>query len=235
MDVERARDVIATRKPRRLRLDEMLRDMGARMPAPAKTTPTAKPTTEPTEQPAEDDRPSITVGDLVDRAAESGFGFLVGVLGLIAIPFFGFSTPFGLAIALVGVQLAVGKLTPWLPQRARRRVLTMGMLDRVLGLIDRRMRWLTKSTRRRWERVITPRLVGLAITFLALALALPLPIPGSNMIFIVPIIIYAIGLLERDGIWIVVAHVCALVDATLLVVFGATVVAVLERLWHWLV
>jgi hypothetical protein len=35
--------------------------------------------------------------------------------------------------------------------------------------------------------------------------------------------------------WIVVAHVCTLVDAMLLVVFGATVVAVFERAWHWLV
>lgn len=230
MDVERARDVIATQKPRRLRLDEMLRDMGAR--TPAHDAPSSADVEQATD--VADDRPSITVGELVDRAAESGFGFLVGVLALIAIPFFGLSTPFGLAIALVGGQLAVGKLRPWLPNRARRRVLAMGMLDRVLGLLDRRMRWLAKSTRRRWERLIMPRLVGLAITFLALALALPLPIPGSNMIFIVPIIIYAIGLLERDGAWIVVAHAFALVDAALLVAFGATVVAVLARAWHWL-
>jgi len=223
VDVERARETIATEKPRRLRLDEMLRELGARMPeakAPENTL---------------DERQKFTLGELVDRAAEAGFGFVVGVLALIAIPFFGMSTPFGLAIALVSIQLAVGRLRPWLPKRARKRVLSMGMLDRVLALLDRRLRWLAKSTRRRWEPLITPRLVGLSITFLALGLALPLPIPGSNMIFIVPILIYAIGLLERDGIWIVIGHVCTLVDLALLVAFGATVVAVLERAWHWLV
>jgi hypothetical protein len=104
----------------------------------------------------------------------------------------------------------------------------------VLALLDRRLRFLAGSTRRRWEPLITPRLVGLSITFLALGLALPLPIPGSNMIFIVPILIYAIGLLERDGMWIVIAHVCTLIDAALLIAFGATVVAVLERAWQWL-
>ena len=79
-----------------------------------------------------------------------------------------------------------------------------------------------------------PRLVGLGIVLLALGLALPLPIPGSNIIFIAPILVYAIGLLERDGLWIAIAHVGTLVDMALLVAFGATVVAVLERAWHWL-
>jgi hypothetical protein len=222
VDVERARETIAAQAPRRLRLDEMLREMGARLPEPKGPDTTM------------DERRSFTLGDLVDRAAEAGFGFVVGVLALIAIPFFGLSTPFGLAIALVSSQLAVGRRRPWLPKRVRGRVLSMAMLDRVLALLDRRLRFLAKSTRRRWEPLITPRVVGLAITFLALGLALPLPIPGSNMIFIVPILIYSIGLLERDGMWILLAHVCTLLDAVLLVAFGATVVAVLERVWHWL-
>ena len=233
MDVERAREVIAAEKPRRLRLDEMLRDMGARMPEPTVAATNDAGDFAPKPESTLDDRRSLTVGDLVDRAAEASFGFVVGVLALIAIPFFGLSTPFGLAIALVSSQLAVGRLRPWLPKRFRRRVLSMAMLDRVLALLDRRLRWLAKSTRRRWEALIMPRLVGLSLTFLALALALPLPVPGSNMIFIVPILIYSIGLLERDGMWIVIAHACTLVDLALLVAFGATVVTVLERAWHW--
>ncbi|HUS27699.1 MAG TPA: exopolysaccharide biosynthesis protein [Kofleriaceae bacterium] len=256
MDVERAREVIAAEKPRRLRLDEMLRDMGARLPErKKKATRRSKPGIEPraSQQGIDprasdagisddgmpspdttlDERRPITMGELVDRAAEAGFGFLIGVLALIAIPFFGLSTPFGLAIALVGGQLAIGRKRPWLPKRTRRRVLAMRMLDRVLGLLDRRLRWLAQSTRRRWEVLITPRLVGVGITFLALGLALPLPIPGSNLIFIVPILIYAIGLLERDGKWVVVGHICTLVDLALLIAFGATVVAVLERAWQW--
>lgn len=217
MDSERARTTIATQVPRRLRLDEMLRDLGARSDA--------------SDEPR---REGIPLGELIDNAAESGFGFLVGVLALVAIPFFGLSTPFGLAIALVSCQLAVGRARPWMPMRVRRRVLAMTMLDRVLHLLTRRMRWLANSTRRRWEPFLTRRVVGLGITLLGLGLALPLPIPGSNMIFIVPIIVYSIGLLERDGLWIVIGHVMTLVDLALTVAFGATVVAVFERIWHWL-
>jgi len=219
VDVERARATIAANKPRRLRLDELLRELGAHdqgADAPALR------------------RDGVTVGELVDKAADAGFGFLIGVLALIAVPFFGLSTPFGLALALLGVQLALGRLQPWLPRRARARHLSMAMLDRVLQLFSRRLHWLVLSTRRRWEVMIMPRLVGLAITLLGLGLALPLPIPGSNMIFIVPIIVYSIGLLERDGGWIVVGHVATLVDIVLLVAFGASVAAVLTRAWHWM-
>jgi hypothetical protein len=177
---------------------------------------------------------TITVGELVDHAAHSGFGFLVAVLSLIAIPFFGLSTPFGLAIALVGLQLMIGRARPWLPRGARARPLKMTMLDRVLVMVSRRLRWLAASTRERWRGLVMPKLAGLGIVLLALGLALPLPIPGSNMIFLVPLMVYAIGLLENDGVWILVAHVATLVNMGLLVVFGATVIAVLERVWAWL-
>jgi hypothetical protein len=204
--------------PHRLRLDGMLRELGAR-----------------DDDTLVDERAdTITVGQLVDHAAQSGFGFLVAVLSLIAIPFFGLSTPFGLAIALVGMQLMLGRARPWLPRRARERPLKMTMLDRVLGMVARRLRWLAASTRERWRVLVMPRLAGFGIVLLALGLALPLPIPGSNMIFLVPLMIYAIGLLENDGAWILVAHIATLVNMGLLVVFGATVIAVLERVWGYL-
>jgi hypothetical protein len=220
VDVETARRTIAAEPPRRLRLDEMLRELGARDATAAGDPPGRAET--------------LTVGALVDRAAHSGFGFLVGVLALIAIPFVGMSTPFGLAIVLIGAQMMVGRQTPWLPARARRRELAMTMLDRVLGLLTRRIGWLARLSHRRWELAIQPRLIGLGIVLLALGLALPLPIPGSNLVFLIPLFIYAIGVLEGDGAWIVVGHLCAAIDIALVAVFGATVVNVFERLWHWL-
>lgn len=219
MDADRARETIATEAPRRLRLDELLRELGA----------------ESDGEPAQVPRPEhLTVGELVDKAAESGFGFLIGILSLIAIPFFGLSTPFGLAIALVGVQMLFGRMEPWLPRRARRRALSISMLDRVAGLLARRTRWLAKSTRRRWEMMIRPRLIGLGVVILALGLALPLPIPGSNFVFLIPLFIYAVGVLELDGVWILVGHIATLVDITLLFVFGRVVLAVLQGLWAWI-
>lgn len=217
MDVETARQTIAAEAPPRLRLDELLRELGAH------DGDSPPPRTD-----------SLPVGALVDKAEESGFGFLIGVLTLIAIPFVGLSTPFGLAIALLGAQLMIGLRHPWLPARARRRTLSMAMLDRVLGLLVRRTRWLTRMSRRRWEPLIQPRLVGFGVVLLALGLALPLPVPGSNLVFLIPLFTYSIGLLERDGLWILLGHLGTLIDMALLVVFGATVVEVLQRIWHWI-
>ncbi|MBA3464420.1 MAG: exopolysaccharide biosynthesis protein [Deltaproteobacteria bacterium] len=221
MDPERARETIAAEAPRRIRLDELLHELGACAQ-------------EELADGDEDDRPPLTVGELVDKAAEGGFGFLIGILTLIAIPFFGLSTPFGLAIALIGAQMMIGRHQPWLPKRARKRVISMKMLDRVTRNLSKRTRWIARSTRRRFEFLIMPRLVGLGIVLLALALALPIPIPGSNLVFLLPLFVYSVGVLERDGLWIVAGHVLVLIDAVLLVVFGATVLAVIERVWHWI-
>jgi hypothetical protein len=219
VDPELARATIAAEAPRRIRLDELLHELGARSADGAPPPP----------------RPDhLSVGELVDKAAEAGFGFLIGILTLIAIPFFGLSTPFGLAIALIGGQMMLGREHPWLPARARRRELSMDKLDRVSTILAKRTRWIAKSTRRRWEWIIAPRLTGFGIVLLSLGLALPLPIPGSNLVFLIPLFIYSVGVLERDGLWIILGHLGALIDLTLIVVFGKTVVAVLERLWHWI-
>ena len=204
---------------RRLQLDLLLAELGAR-DADGDGIPDPRPE-------------SISMGELVDRAAEGGFGFLVGLLTLIAIPFFGLSTPFGLAIALIGLQMVVGRKKPWLPNRARKRELKMTMLDKVASLLARRTRWIARATRRRYELLISTRLVGLGITILALGLALPLPIPGSNLVFLIPIFIYAMGILEKDGLWILLGHVALLIDIALLFVFGNVVAMVLSKCWHW--
>jgi hypothetical protein len=205
IDPARAAETIQTEPPRRLRLHELLH---------------ALPRGEA----------GVTVGELVDGAGEGGFALPIALLGLVAIPFFALSTAFGLAIALIGAQMMFGRARPWLPARARRRLLGHAMLDRVLALLTRRTRWLARATRRRYEALIAPRLVGLGIVVLALGLALPLPIPGSNLAFLIPILIYAIGVLERDGLWVMLGHAGVVINVALLVAMGETVHAILVRL-----
>ena len=205
METERARDTIAVPPPPpRLRFEELLRGLAGR---------------------------EVTLGALVDEVGAAGFGLLTGLLALVAIPFVGVSTPFGIAIALIGAQLALGRGRPWLPARLRARKLTSAMLERVTRLFERRARRLARLARPRWEAAVLPRLVGVGIVLLALGLALPLPFPGSNLVFLVPLFVYAIGLLERDGVWIALGHLGTLVDLALLVVFGGAIVQLLERVW----
>jgi hypothetical protein len=211
--------------PRRLRLPELLIELGAldHEPGPAAKEERAATT--------------ITVGEIVDKAQEAGFGFVLCVFALIAIPFFGLSTPFGLAIALCGLQMLIGRTRPWLPKFVRRRALKLSMLDRGVHGLTRWTGWLSRITRRRWEPTLVGpmnNLIGLSVLLLGLGLALPLPIPGSNLIFLLPIFAFGIALLERDGVLVAVGHLATLIDMAVLAVFGRTVAEVVIRAFEWI-
>ncbi|MEZ4398510.1 MAG: exopolysaccharide biosynthesis protein [Kofleriaceae bacterium] len=154
----------------------------------------------------------LSIAEILDATASAGFGFVVALLALTAIPFFGLSTPFGLAIAFVGAQLVAGRTRPWLPARIRRVALSVAALERIGRWLRKGTGWMTHLVRERLRpltRGAATGLVGLGLIILGLGLALPLPIPGSNMVYIVPVLIYAIGLLERDGLLILVGHLTA--------------------------
>jgi hypothetical protein len=180
---------------------------------------------------------STTLGEVVDRAAHRGFGFAIGFLAVVSIPFVGLSTPFGLAISFMAAQMLFGKERPWMPKLLRRRVVSADTLAR-LG--TRLRRWTV-----RLERIVKPRwspllrgplwpLCGLGIVLLGIGLALPLPIPGSNAIFIAPIIIYAIGVLEDDGALVFVGHIATVVHVFLAILFWVVVRDAVVHVWHWL-
>ncbi|HVP12028.1 MAG TPA: exopolysaccharide biosynthesis protein [Phycisphaerae bacterium] len=181
-------------------------------------------------------RSNITIGEILDRTRRAGFGFIAALLALIAVPFVGLSTPFGLAIAFVGGQMIAGLQHPWLPQRIRRHLVTMDTL-RWLG--ERLTRWTSGL-----ERLIRPRFTfmvagpfwtacGIGMLIQGLALALPLPIPGSNWVFVIPIILYGIGLLESDGLLIMVCHTITLIEIVLGVVLWELVKRGLLDAYHW--
>ena len=179
----------------------------------------------------------ITIGEVVDRCAHAGFGFVIGMLALISIPFVGLSTPFGLVIAFVAAQMLFGRRRPWVIGWLRRRRLSAELLA---GLAKRVGRWtarLGRIVKPRWPIWVTGKLwplVGLGIVLLALGLALPLPIPGSNAVFLAPILIYAIGLLEDDGALILIGHAATLVNMALCVVFSVVVKDAVVQMLRWL-
>jgi hypothetical protein len=199
---------------------------------------TSAPRARPRHQKRPRIRSNISIGEILDRTRQAGFGFIAALLALIAIPFFGLSTPFGLAIAFVGGQMIAGLPHPWLPRRVRDHLVTMETLQ---WLGERLARWTSGL-----ERIIRPRLTlmiagpfwtacGAGLLIQGLALALPLPIPGSNWVFIVPIILYGIGLLESDGLLIIVCHIITLVEVALGIWLWKLIERGLVDAWHWVV
>ena len=98
----------------------------------------------------------VTLSEILTLAGERIFGFLLVILALpsaLPIPAPGYSTPFGVAIFFLAVQLIIGRDYPWLPAK----ILNGSMkLETVQKFIKMGTPWI-----QRLENVTKPRLAYL--------------------------------------------------------------------------
>lgn len=166
------------------------------------------------------ERGPVSARVLLERLAARGHALLALFLVLPflqPVPLVGLSTPVGLAIALLGVYMALGK-PPWLPQRwmdkqlsqtAVLRAVRAGqrLLKRAERFIRPRGRWLHAHP---WANAIA----GMIIAVSGFELALPLPIIFTNTMPALVIAVLSVGLLEQDGLWVAVGGALFVAVAT---------------------
>ncbi len=152
----------------------------------------------------------------------------------VSVP--GMSTPLGLVVAGIAVQLAFGRL-PWLPRRLLDARLPDGFFGKVLAAARGVVRFLEKFLRARLPALTeTRRLVGFhlfGIVVAALLLALPLLIPFTNMIPGWAILLLALGLMERDGLFLLAGHLVVWVSIGYFLLLGGAIHRSLDWLLHW--
>ena len=169
---------------------------------------------------------TVAVRILVDQLSGRGLALLAFFLVLPflqPIPLPGLSTPFGIAVALLGVAMALGRPL-WLPRRWLDHELHSALVIRLGGAGERLLRRVERFVkprgrwfqRHRWARPIA----GVVIAVSGAELALPLPILFTNTLPALTIAATAVGLLEEDAVLAVIGQVLFLVS---LVVFGAIV------------
>jgi len=156
----------------------------------------------------------ITLSELIHRVGSDGLLILTALLTLVfllpvSIP--GVSTVFGAAILLIGASRLVGREL-WIPSRLKDRVIGTRKLRPVLR---KALPWLKKI-----ERVSRPNRIAWLVAggpiervnnlFLILgAVLLMMPfglIPFSNTFPAVGLLLLAIGLLQRDGVCILLGY-----------------------------
>jgi hypothetical protein len=146
----------------------------------------------------------VTLEDILSLAGERIFGFLLVILALpsaLPLPAPGYSTPFGIAIFVLAIQLVMGRDRPWLPKK----ILQGSMpLKNVQGFVEKGIPWL-----KRIEALTKPRLsyictsltgrmiMGIAIALMSISMMIP--IPGTNTLPAMGIFITGFGLVEDDG------------------------------------
>jgi hypothetical protein len=139
-----------------------------------------------------------------------GHNLLLIVLALpfltpVSLPFV--STPFGAAIALIGLRMSLGQ-TPGFSQRLLARSLPSRFVPKLFRAGSRVLRALEYFTKPRLASMHNPaffqRLSGGLIAISGILLLLPLPIPFTNFLPALTILLLAAGSLEHDG-WCLIA------------------------------
>lgn len=158
----------------------------------------------------------ITVGYLLKAMEGRAFGALLLVFAFPNIlpspP--GLSTILGMPLVFLSAQMMVGRL-PWLPGFIANRSLSR---DAFALLTTRATPWLNRAERllkQRLTPLVSPpaeRLLGALCLFLSLMLILP--IPFGNLLPSFALSVIALGILERDGVWIFAGIASTIVAAT---------------------
>jgi hypothetical protein len=174
----------------------------------------------------------ITIGALMDALGDAGLGILLIVFALPSfIPTPGLPVGFvsGTVVALIALQVMAGRHTLWLPERLRNFSLPRDILVKSAAYLAKPMRF--------FERWLKPRLSGftgqtarmfLALPILILAVSIVLPIPLGNQAPSIALIAFGFGLIERDGLAILVAIILSLLAMawlTFVIVFGVEAIS----------
>jgi hypothetical protein len=150
----------------------------------------------------EGDDPSI--GNLTLEIGDKGFGILLIILSLpsaLPVPAPGYSTPFGIAIMLIALQMLRGRHSLWLPQRIQKVKIPANLCKRMANAAAKFLkaseRWI--KPRQRW---IASRAghAALASVVAVMAALMILPIPLTNTFPAMVIFLIGIGLAEEDGL-----------------------------------
>jgi hypothetical protein len=137
------------------------------------------------------------------------------ILFSIPIPIPGISNLFGLILAFLGVQFAFGSKL-WVPKWIAKREINSHHLSLFITKTINALNSL--------HTVIHPRLTffiqnpfmsylnALVICLLAFIVAMPIPIPLTNILFATPILAMALGLLNDDGLFVLIGYVIVVMD-----------------------
>lgn len=178
----------------------------------------------------------MTIGDIESALKKRGFAIIIM---LLAIPFIipsipGISVPFGIAIMLMGIRIVLGK-KPWLPQKILQKKLSQKAFQNIIKTLLKTAVILEKIAKprmhflERWP--VMKKLIGVGIASNGLFLALPLPIPFTNTLPAISILLLAAGMMEKDGLLVLLGYFSAVLAWAYLALFLLLGKVGIQHLW----
>jgi hypothetical protein len=177
----------------------------------------------------------ITVWRMMTVLGERAHAVVILVIAspFLVVPIPGLSTMIGLLLALLSLGIMFNA-PPWLPRFAAERELSNDVLGKLVHGADRVLEKSERWFHPRMDMMLAGRmhvLIGLSLFLQCIALALPIPIPGNNIPPAIGIVMLALGMLERDGLMILLGHIYMVLLWIVLLIFGAVVFAAVQAAW----
>lgn len=174
---------------------------------------------------------AVELNWVLSELHERAFGLFLLVLALpCCIPFlYGIPQIVALPLMFVSVQIVLGRKTPWLPKKLGARTIST---EGVHNLARRAEPWLVRieAFSRPRLSVLThspaDRAVGLALILFSASIMVPLP--GTNTVPGFAVVIVSMGLLQRDGILVILGAILGTAWIATLVFAGVSLASLIK-------
>jgi hypothetical protein len=179
------------------------------------------------------DGPTVSLGWVMSQLHEQAFGLFLLILALpCCIPFlYGVPQVVALPLMFVSAQILLGRRTPWLPDRLSARELRTESLSRLASRAEpwlHRIEGVSRPRLSALTRAPADRVVGVALVLFSASILVPLP--STNTVPGFAVVIVAMGLLQRDGAFVILGSLIGTAWIGALIFAGATVIGLL-RSW----
>lgn len=164
---------------------------------------------------------AITVEDFLKKMGNRAQAMAILVFSLscvVAGVIPGFSTLTAIPIMLIGMQIVLGMKSVWLPHNIRDKTISPRVIKGALAKSVPTLRMVETFLKPRLSFLTHPyvaRFIALIIVVLAGLLALP--IPGGNFLPSIGISILALSIVERDGLFVLLAVLLVAGSGTLMI------------------
>lgn len=174
---------------------------------------------------------AVSLDWILGQLHERAFGLFLIVLALpCCIPFlYGIPQIVALPLMFVSVQILLGRRVPWLPKKLGARTVTAEGLHSLASRSGPWLRRIEAFSRPRLgalTRAPADRLLGLALVLFSASILVPLP--GTNTVPGFAVVVVSMGLLQRDGILVLIGVALGTAWIASLVFAGATLASLIK-------
>lgn len=156
---------------------------------------------------------NLTYQYILGALGERAFGLAILFFSLpAALPFSslpGISVVFSLPIVIFALEIIFGRKFLWLPKGVANKTIPHAKVSRIIMTVLPYIVKLEGLSKPRWAFMVCRSMeIMNGIIILCLAFLLMLPIPFSNFIFATLLIVFSLGIAEKDGVLIFIGYLC---------------------------